>query len=118
MRINRWVHGGQTFKEASTKICKKINRPLPEQEILRSNAKFAHKLMGNTEIGSLQRYIARPRRSTSKLYHSNPKKKLYRTPFEHHIQVYNQLPEDLKYIKPKTLAIKLKKRDVEYTPED
>ena len=30
MRINRWVQGGNNFKESSIKICKKINRPLPE----------------------------------------------------------------------------------------
>ena len=118
MRINRWVHGGNTFKESSIKICKKINRPLPEQEILRANAKFSHKLILNPDIQSLQRYVARPKRSTSRLFHVKPKKKLYRTPLEHHIQLYNQLPEDLKYLKPKTLAYKLKKREVEYTPED
>ena len=101
MQVNRWIHGGQTFKEVSTKICKQINRPIPEQEILKANAKFSHKLIGNPEIGSLQNFIARPRRSTSRIYHSNPKKKLYRTPLDHHIQIYNQLPDTLKYLNPK-----------------
>ena len=91
---------------------------MPEQELINTNAKFIHKIMNNKGCKSIHENIVKPNRSTSIFYHRRPKKKLYRTALEHHIDLYNQLPVDIKYLKPKTFASKLKKRDIEYKPRD
>ena len=117
MRINKLIFGENPYKKSNEKICKAIDHPLPEQEILRSNAKFIQKIIYNNEPKSTHKHILKPKRSTSRIYHGFPKNKLYRTPLEHHIALYNQLKE-VKYEKPKTFAKKLKKMKVEYTPED
>ena len=106
------------LSEGNQEICTIINKPLPEQEILQASAKFIHKLMSRKEKISINNYIGQPSRSTSKIFHFKSKKKTLRTPLEHHIHLYNQIPSDIKYLKPKTLAVKLKKRDLEYKPLD
>ena len=63
-------------------------------------------------------HIVIPKRKTSILYHLRPKKKLYRTALEHHIEIYNQLDDDLKPLNPKQYARKVKTRKIEYTPKD
>ena len=118
MRINKWIYGKPVFRKENKEICTIINKPLPEQEILQASGKFIHKIMSRDEKISLNNYIGQPTRSTSKIFHMKPKKKTLRTPLEHHIHLYNQMPSDLKYLKPKTLSYKLRKRDLEYRPPD
>ena len=89
-----------------------------EQEILQASAKFIHKLMSQDEKISIHEYIGRPSRSTSKMFHRNLKKKNYKTAFEHHLCLYNQITSSIKYLKPKTFAAKLKKVDHKYTPPE
>ena len=118
MRINKWIYGKSVFRKENQEICNKINKPLPEQEILQSSAKFIHKIMSRKEKISINEYIGQPSRSTSKIFHMKPKKKTLRTSFEHHIHLYNQLPSNIKYLKPKSFAVKLKKQDLEYRPPE
>ena len=100
MRINKWIHGGPIFKVNNAKICKEIGAILPEHEMIYSNAKFIQKLMYQKETVSIKNHIVILNRSTSILYHRNPKKKSYRTALEHHINMYNQLPAKIKLLKP------------------
>ena len=119
MKINKWIYGHSVFKKENEKICKWIGNPLPAQEILRVSLKFIHKLLNQEIQTSLHRHIVKPNRITSKYYHRNPKKKLYRTALEHQIALYNQFkPVENKALKPKTFAKKLKSLPIEYTPED
>ena len=121
MKINKWVHGGNTFMMNKFKICKKIDSPLPEKEILDSSVLFIHKQIGHNKTQALHNYIAMPNRTVSKIYHKKPKKKLYRTPLDCHLHLYNQMPPDLKFLNPKQLRRKLKKMkkdDINYTPEN
>ena len=64
MKINKWIHGGFTFKQENKKICKEIMVPLPEKEILDSSAKFIHKPMTERKTKSIQKHIAIPNRTT------------------------------------------------------
>ena len=91
MKVNKWICGGPTFKVNSEIICKAIGTPLLEQELLNSNAKFIHKMIGNNICKSLHDHIAKPNRSTSIYYHRRPKKKFYRTSLEHHTDFYHQI---------------------------
>ena len=117
MRINKWIHGGPVFRVDNIKICKEINNPIPEQEIMKANAQFIQKMMSQKVKISLHDHIAMPNRSTSRIYHKCPKKKMYQTAFEHHLNLYNQLPANIKYLKPKTFSAKLKKLEtLEYKP--
>ena len=118
MRINKWTRGGTTCKVASELICKDIGCLMPEREILNHNAKFIHKQITTQPNPALQKFIAIPNRCTSKLYHKVPKKKLYRTSFEYLLQLYNQIPPELKPLKPQTFSKRPKKYELEFTPED
>ena len=118
MKINKWTYNGPTFKVKSEVICKKLGVLKPEHELININAKFIHKIMTNQSCKSIQENIVRPNRSTSIFYHKRPKKKLYRTALEHHVELYNQIPTDIKYLKPKTFSAKLKKRTIDYKPKD
>ena len=91
---------------------------MPEHEILNFNAKFIHKQITDKPNPALRSFIAIPNRSTSKLYHKIPKKKLYKTSFEYLLQLYNQLQPKLKPLKPKTFSKRIKKEKLEFTPED
>ena len=72
MRINKWIHGGPSFKVASSKICKEMGTILPEQEMINCNANFIQKQMTTHKTQTLQRYLAFLSLSTSKLYHKQP----------------------------------------------
>ena len=89
---------------------------LPKREI--HNAKFIHKQVTAQPNPALREFIAIPNRCTSKLYHKVPKKKLYRTSFEYLLQLYIQIPPNLILLKPKTFGRKIKKQELEFTPED
>ena len=118
MKINKWIYSGPTFKVNSEVICKAIDTIMPEQELINTNAKFIHKMMNSRNCESLHENIARPNRSTSIYFHRRPKKKLYRTALEHHIDCYNQIPAEMKYIKLKAFSSKLQKAEIEYKPCD
>ena len=118
MRINKWIYGGPTYKRSNKAICKEIGIPEPEQEILKANSKFIHKLINKKSRMTTHAHIVIPKRKTSILYHRKPKKKLYRTALEHHIEIYNQLDDDLKPMNPRQFGRKVKTRKVEYTPKD
>ena len=118
MKVNKWIHRGLVFKIENDKMSSKIGNPLPEQDILNTNVKFIQKLMSQNQTKSLHKCIAKPNQSTARIYHKRPKKKLYRMPLEHHIQIYNQLPANIKFLKPQTFSAKLKKITIEYKPED
>ena len=119
MCINKWIYGKSVFRKENEEICKVINKPLPEQEILQSSAKFIHKIISRKEKISINDYIGQPSRSTSKIFHHKPKKKTLRTSLEHHIHLYNQISPKIKYLKPKSFALKLKKGEViEYRPPE
>ena len=52
------------------------------------------------------------------MFHNlNPEKKFNRNPFEIMLQLHNQLPNEVKYLNPKTFKRKLKTFDISYTPE-
>ena len=118
MRVNKWIYGKSIFKKENQEICTSINKPLPEQEIIQASAKFIHKIMSKNEKISINQYIGQPSRSTSKIFHIKPKKKTLKTPLEHHIHLYNQIPLKIRYLKPKTFALKLKKEDLKYRPPE
>ena len=113
--MDLWKFSVETRKQKSLQ---KDRKNLPEQEILPANARFIQKCMGRKESVSIQQYLGRPSRSTSKVFHVNPPKNMYRMALEHHICLYNQLPQNIKYLKPKTFASKLKKLEIEYKPPD
>ena len=108
MRINKWVYGESIFKVGNKNICKSIEVNMPEQDIIQSSARFIHKLINQKESVSIKDYIGRPSRSTSKLFHTKPKKKTWKTALEHHNCLYNQLLPNIKYLKPSTFKDKLK----------
>ena len=112
------LYGSSVFCVENEKVCKKIGSNLPEQDIIQVSARFIHKVIGHKESVSIKQYIGRPSRSTSKIFHNNPKKKTYRMALKHHICLYNQLPQSIKYLKPKTFVSKLKKIEIEYKPPD
>ena len=118
MKINKWIHGGNTFMVNKKKICKKIEKPLPEKEILDSSVLFIHKQISSAKTQAIQNFISMPNRTVSRVYHRFPKKKIYRTPLECHLHLYNQMKPHLKFLNHKQLKQKLKKEDVEYTPEN
>ena len=89
---------------------------MPSHEILNSYAKFVHKQITTHRNPALREFIAFPSRSTSKLHHKIPKKDLYKTPLEYHLRLYNQIPPELKPLKPKTFAKRIKKKKLEFTP--
>ena len=95
MRINKLICGGNTSMKLSEKICKEIEKLLPEQEIIRSNAKFIHTVMFFNEPTSLHKHILKPRRS-----------------------LFNQLHPDIKYLNPKAFAKEITKMELEYKPDD
>ena len=107
MKVNKWIYGGQTFKKENIKICKEIERLIPEQDILVNSARFFHKLITQKESMSLHENLVIPKRAKSIIYHRNPKKKLYRTSLENLITLYNQIPHDTKILKVKTFTKKL-----------
>ena len=90
---------------------------MPSREILNSHAKFIHKQITQHRNPALRKYILFPSRSTSRLHHSYPKKALYKTPLEYHLQLYNKIPPNLKPLKPKTFAKRVKRMDLEFTPD-
>ena len=90
-------------------ICKKIGMPSPEEEIVKACAKDIQKTMYDQKTPSIMKLITRTKRTTSNYYHLTPKKKLYRTPLEVALQLYNKIPADIKHVKPKTFKKKLKK---------
>ena len=49
MRINKWIYGKSVFRKENEEICKIIDKPLPEQEILQSSSKFILKIMSKKE---------------------------------------------------------------------
>ena len=55
--------------------------------------------------------ITRTKRVTSNYYHLTPKKKLYRTPLEHLMMLYNQIPGNLKFLKHKAFARKINSQE-------
>ena len=91
MRINKLIYGGPTFMKLCEKICKENSCPLPQQEILQTNAKFIQKIMHTNEPISIHKNILKPNRATSLIYQSHPKIKLYRTPLGHYTTSYLQL---------------------------
>lgn len=117
MKINKWIWGKCAYKKNSETICKEIECLMPAKEILNCHAKFIHKQITQHRNPALRRYMIFPSRSTSRLHHSYPKKTLYKTPLELHLQLYNQIPSNLKPLKPKTFAKRVKKTDFEFTPE-
>ena len=100
------------------KICKKIESPMPDKEILNSSVKFIHKQICHTKSQALHNFISMPNRTVSKVYHRSPRTKIYSTPLECHLHLYNQILAHLKFLNPKQLKQKLKKEDVEYKPEN
>ena len=118
MKANKWIWNQCAFKKASETICKEIGSLLPEREILNGHAKFIHKQITIQKNPALRKYISFPSRCTSKLYHKYPKKALYRTPLEYHLQLYNQIPALLKPLIPNTFGKRIKKQKLEFTPEN
>ena len=96
MRINKWIYGKSIFRLENEIICKSIGNILPEQEILHASAKFIHKFINQKEKSSINDYIGRPTHSTSNIFHKNPKKKLYKTAFQHHLHLYYQIQSTIK----------------------
>ena len=118
MKVNKWIHGGNTFMQNKKKICDKIGSPMPEKELIDSSVLFIHKLISQTKAKALHKFIYLPNRTVSRIYHRCPKKKLYRTPLESHLHLYNQIPAHLKFLNHKQLKRKLKKETIDYTPEN
>ena len=118
MKINKWIHGGNTFMMNKKKICDKIGSPMPEKELIDISALFIHKLISQAKAKALHNFIYLPNRTVSRVYHRCPKKKLYRTPLESHLHLYNQIPAHLKFLNNKQLKRKLKKETIDYTPEN
>ena len=118
MWINKWIYGECTFKLENEKILKAISAPTREQEIINANARFIHKVINQKKVGSLLKLITSTARSTARFHHIAPKKKLYRTAFEYHLQLFNQLPNDIKFVKPLTFKKKLWNIKIEFKPQD
>ena len=91
--------------------------PLPKDEIGKASAKLIQKILHDRKTPSIMNRITRTKRITSKFHHIYPKKKIYKTPLEMLIQLYNQIPNELKHVSPKTFKSKLKKHDLEFNPE-
>ena len=96
MKINKWIWGKCAYLKNSETICKEIGCLMPQKEILNCHAKFIHKQITQTQNPALRKFIVFPSRSTSRLHHRNPKKALYKTPLELHLQLYNKIPPLLK----------------------
>ena len=90
--------------------------PLPEQEIVKAFANTIQQTMYNQKTPSIMKLVTRTQRNTSNYYHKGPKKKLYCTPLEVAIQLYNQLPANSKHLKPKTFKKKIKKLEIKFQP--
>ena len=91
--------------------------PLPKTEIVKASAKLVQKIIHDRKTPSIMNRITRTKRVTSKVFHIFSKKKLYNTLLEVLIQLYNQIPNEVKYTSPKAFKSKLKKYDIIYTPE-
>ena len=90
--------------------------PKPEIEIVKAGAKAIQKIMYNQKTPSIQKLITRTSRSTSNFYHLTPKKKLYRTPLEVLMKLYNKIPAEARNLKPTSFKKKLKKIDLPFDP--
>ena len=90
--------------------------PDPEIEIVKAGAKAIQKIMFNRKTPSIQKLITRTSRSTSNFYHLTPKKKLYKTPLEILMKLYNTIPADIRNLKPNSFKTKLKKIDLLFDP--
>ena len=91
--------------------------PPPREEIVKASAKLIQKTFNVSKPPALMKLVTRTKRITSRFHHLKPKKKSNRTPLEVLIQVYNKIPTDIKYLKPKSFKKKIKKIDFEFTPE-
>ena len=90
---------------------------MPEDKIINANAKFIHKVINDQKVDSLTNLTTSTNRITAKIHHKYPKKRLYWTPFEYQLQLFNKIPQDLKKLKNKTLKKKFKKQTIEFKPE-
>ena len=90
--------------------------PPPEVEIVKTSAKAIHKIMQNQKTPSIMKLITRSCRTTANYYHLTPKKKLYRTPLEVMLQLFNSIPADVRNLKPASFKKRLKKLDLPFTP--
>ena len=91
--------------------------PLPKDKFVKASAKLIQKILHDRKTPSIMHRITRTKQVTSKFYHIYPKKKLYKTSLEMLIQLYNQIPNDIKHVSPKTFKCKLKKHNIEFKPE-
>ena len=91
--------------------------PIPRVEIVKTCAKYVQKLLNKSKTPALMKYVTRTKRITSRYHHKVPKKKLYKTPLELLVQVYNKIPNEVKYLQPKSFKKRMDKMDFEFTPE-
>lgn len=70
------------------------------------------------KVGSLINITTSTERSTAKNHNRHHEKKLYRTPFEYHLQLFKQISNEIKYLKPKSFKNKLKRTFIEFKPDN
>ena len=114
MKVNRWILQENTYKISNTKICKKIQMPTPEQEILQTSLKFFNSLVLTRKCVSLVELIKFPRRTSSRLNHKHPKKQCFKTTLEHMTELYNQQNSTLKGLSKPRLKRRLSKVIIKY----
>ena len=65
MRVNKLIYGQNYFLTSNENICKKINIPSPEEEIVKACAKDIQKTMFNQKTPSVLKLITRTKRNTA-----------------------------------------------------
>ena len=118
MKIARFVKQSFCFLVRNENICKSIMWEDPEQMLLKSVAKFAHKILFDHEPAQLFEMFRPPRsRPTANIgitYQPRTAKAENTLIFKSH-RVYNALPENMRALKPSLFKVRLKKLRLELT---
>ena len=98
-----------TYRKKNKEICQEIKSELPDQMILKSNAKYITKVIYEKEVAQILSMLSLNNRLGTKIYIKHPHKPTSKSSLIRQIRLYNALTLDLKAMNPKQIKRKLKK---------
>ena len=117
MRINRFMSTNPEGLKSNEALCNYLNIDDPNQEIIKHNFKFMHKMLQNKQPMDIIDRLKIPKRSCSRIYikGSNYTQRSKRSPIFAGVELYNAMPASLKYLPHKQMKKKLKKVNINYS---
>ena len=119
MKLSRWNMGSYRFKLSCKKICAASKWNIPTQMIIKSSATNIHQIVSTRRPEKVIDLIKMPRtRTKAKMTTKHrPRTKIYpRTTISAGIDLYNQLPDELKSLDDKEFKRRIKKMTLSYLP--